>query len=105
MKKVKATKMEDFPSVKKVVLRLKDDGSGGTSKTYQGVEIIKLDQSLTFFASTKLTSIVCWLACMNDSRIALLMLPYLKILATHGWQKTDDVSFGLDAVQAFGRKV
>ena len=82
MKKLKATEMEDFSSVKKVILRLKDDlstSSGGTSsKTYQGVEVIKLDQSLTFFSSKyKLTSILYWIACTNDLRIALLMLPHL----------------------------
>ena len=42
MKKLKTTEMEDFPSVKKVLLRLKDEPTSGgtTSKTYQGVEIV-----------------------------------------------------------------
>ena len=45
MKKLQATEMDDFPSVKKVVLRLKDDLPSTNSKTYQGVEVVRLDQS------------------------------------------------------------
>ena len=110
MKKLKATKMEmeDLTSVKKVILRLKDDGSGGTSKTYQG-EVIKLDQSLAFFASKYKTYIDCLLACLHErlkdsSADATILSHALKILATHGWQKTDDASFGLDAVQALAER-
>ena len=92
MKKLKATKMEmeDLPSVNKVILRLKDDGSGGTSKTYQG-EVIKLDQSLAFFASKYKTYIDCWRTCMNDLRIALLMLPSWSCIedSSHSWMAKD----------------
>ena len=28
----------------------------------------------------------------------------LKVLATHGWQKTEDASFGIEAVQALGER-
>ena len=51
IKKLKATEMEEFPSVKKVLLRLKDDKSNATSKTYQGVELVRYDQGLTFLKS------------------------------------------------------
>ena len=56
MKKLQNTEMEDLPSVKKVILRLKHDAtasssSSTSSKTYQGVEITKLDQSLSFITN------------------------------------------------------
>lgn len=113
MKKLKTTEMQDLPSVKKVLLRLKDDlsaSSGGTSsKTYQGVEVMKLDQSLAFFTSNYRGYIDSLLACLHErlkdsSADATTLTHALKVLATHGWQKTDDASFGLDAVQALAER-
>ena len=28
----------------------------------------------------------------------------MKVLATHGWQKTEDASFGVEAVQALAKR-
>ena len=110
MKKLKSTEMEDLPSVKKVVLRLKSSSSDSTSsKTYQGVEIAEVDQSLSFFTSHYKGYIDSLLACLHErlkdsSADATMLTHALKILATHGWQKTDDASFGLDAVQALAER-
>ena len=98
--------MDDFPSVKKVVLRLKDDLPATNSKTYQGVEVVRLDQSLAFFKSKYID---CVLACLHarlkDSSADTATLTHaLKVLATHGWQKTEDASFGIEAVQALGER-
>ena len=51
IRKLKTTELEGFPSVKKVLERIKEDPSGSaTSKSYQyqGVEITRCDQALTF---------------------------------------------------------
>ena len=92
MKNLKTIEMENFLSVEKVILTLKDDlstsGGSTSSETYQGVKIIKLYQSLTFLqVITKLTSIVYWLACMNDLRIA--QLPHCLEGSSHSWMAKD----------------
>ena len=113
MRKLKITEVEDFPSVKKVVLRLKDDlstSSGSTSsRTYQGVEVVQFDQSLAFLKSKYKAYIDSLLACLHerhkDSSVDTTTLNHaLKVLATHGWQKTEDASFGVEAVQALAER-
>ena len=102
--------MEDFPSVKEVILRLKDDlstSSGSAfSKTYQGVEVIKLDQSLTLFSSNYKAYIDSVLARLHKRlKIDAATLTHaLKVLATHGWQKTEDASFGVEAIHALAER-
>lgn len=67
LKKLKTTEVEDFPSVKKVVLRLKDDlPTSSGSKTYQGIEVVRLDQSLAFFKSKCKAYIDSVLACLHE---------------------------------------
>ena len=90
MKKLKSTEMEDLPSVKKVVLRLKSSSSDSTtSKTYQSVEIAKVGQSLSFFTSHYKGYIDSLLACLHErlkdsSADATMLTHALKILTTHG---------------------
>lgn len=75
--------------------------SGSTSpKTYQGVEVLKLDQSLAFFFYK--AYIDSLLVCLHKRLKAYFTHAFnvLQCRATHGQQKTDHTSFGLDAVQA-----
>lgn len=44
--------MEDFPSVKKIMLRMKDHEEESDHKTYQGVDLTYFDSGLTFFKTT-----------------------------------------------------
>ena len=111
MKKLKTTEMEDFPSVKKVLLRLKDEPTSDvtTSKTYQGVEIIRLDQSSAYFESKCKDYIDSVLACLHErlkdsSADSTTLTHALKVLATHGWQKTEDASFGVEAIHALAER-
>ena len=90
MKKLKTTEMEDFPSVKKVLLRVKDDLPQPTSSGSQGVEVVGLDQSLAFLKSKYIAYIVYWLACMNVLRMALLILPHSCLEgSSHPWMAED----------------
>ena len=48
---------------------------------------------------------MAWHERLKDSSADATTLTHaLKVLATHGWQKTDDASFGLDAVQALAER-
>ena len=90
MKKLKSTEMKDFPSVKKVLLRVKDDLPQPTSSGSQGVEVVGLDQSLAFLKSKYIAYIVYWLACMNVLRMALLILPHSCLEgSSHPWMAED----------------
>ena len=109
LKKLKTIEIEDFPSVKQVFLRLKDDSSGTTSKTYQGVEVVRFDQSLAFFKCKYKAYVDSVVACLHErlkesSADTTILTHSLKILATHGWQKTEDASFGVDAVHALAER-
>lgn len=112
MKKLKTTEMEDFPSVEKVLWRrLKDEPTSGgtTSKTYQGVEIVQLDQSSAYFESKCKDYIDSILACLHErlkdsSADSITLTHALKVLATHGWQKTEDASFGVEAIHALAER-
>ena len=56
---------EQFPSVKKVLLRLKEDESSGTV-TYQGVELVRYKQGLTSLKSISSEYIETVLACLHN---------------------------------------
>ena len=110
IKKLKVMEMEDFPSVKTVLLRLKNSQCAGeNSKTYQSVDIVRLDQALGFLKSEYRSYIDSVLACLHDrlkdsSADSTTLTHSLKLLATHGWQKTEDASFGYEAIQSLAQR-
>ena len=106
--KLKATKATEFPSVKKVLDRLKEDDC---SKTYQGIEVVRCTEALKFYGENSTTYIESVLTCLHDrlqsqgsTEDQNTFSSALRILATHGWNKTDDASFGYEAVQCLAKR-
>ncbi len=106
LRSLKSTELTVFPSVKKVLYRIKEDQNGGTSnKIYQNVEITNFDQTLDFLRNNYQGFIDSILYCLRDrlkTRIGSdteTLSDALKILATHGWEKVADASFGHEAIQ------
>ena len=111
MNRIKSTDFEALPSVKKVLLRLKDDVStdGKETKTYQGIEIVNTERAIVYFETKYQAYVESVLDCLRDrikdeSCDVALLSHILILLATHGWQKSDDTSFGIDSVQALAEK-
>ena len=105
--KLKTSEVESLPSVKKILLRLTDDSNSAMSKTYQGTELVQYNQGLAFMKSKYSMYIDSVLACLHDrlkDSSTDTLTHALKILATHGWEKTDDSSFGYEAIQYLALK-
>ena len=105
MEKLKTIKMEEFPSVRKVLLRIKEEDNGEI--TYQGVELIRYSQGLALLKNNYSTYIDSVLSCLrsrlkpeNNPEDMETLTHALKIIATHGWDKTADASFGYEALQS-----
>ena len=112
MGKLKTTELEELPSAKKVLERItKEDQSNGTKAyTYQGVEIVRFDQALASLKNNYGIYIDSILTCLRD-RLKLqevsdigVLTDALKILATHGWEKTTDASFGYEAIHTLQQR-
>ena len=109
MDKLHDTEMDELPSVRKVVQMLSDDVPTISSKTYQGARVVRFDETFIFFKSKYKCYIDSVLACLNarlkDSSADTTTLTHaLKVLATHGWQKTEDASFASEVVQALSER-
>ena len=107
MGKLKTTELKLFPSVKKVLDRMQEEEGTADTYSYQGAEIVQHSRSraLTFLEGNYCAYIDLVLTCLRDrlkvedvSNIDTLTHA-LKILATHGWEKTTDASFGYEAIQ------
>jgi len=101
IKRYKTLELNAFPSVKKVLDRIKPSNT----HVYQGVEIVQYDETLAFLNSNYRLYIDLVLTCLRN-RIkedevsdASTLTHALKILATHGWEKTTEASFGHEAIQ------
>ena len=88
---------EDLPSVKKVMQRVIEDHSGSVS--YQEIELTKHSHALNFFQgmySSYINSVLTYLH--NPVKVkqldVQLFTDVLAILATEGWEKHNDASFG-----------
>ena len=88
--------MNDFQSIKKIMLRVKNQEEESNHKTYQGVHLIYFDRGLIFLQNRFSEYIESVLSCMR-SRLKPPENPEdndvlnhtLKIIATHGWEKTE----------------
>ena len=95
--KLKTTAFEDMPTVKKVLSRVQTEDSG--NRTYQSTELKEHDRSVEFLRSNyaKWTSsmLECFRNCLISQEDDLLLVQQaITILATNGWERTTDVSFG-----------
>ena len=85
---------------------MKDHEEESNHKTYQGVDLIYFDRGLTFLQNHFSEYIESVLSCMR-SRLKPHENPEdndvlnhtLKIIATHGWEKTEDASFGYESIE------
>ena len=103
--KLKATRFEDLPTVKKVLGRISHSNESGTeSVVYQGVQLTHYKRALTFCKSKHQASdyITIIQECLRD-RVKIqsidLLTHAITILATQGWEKSEDSSFGYEALQ------
>ena len=106
IEKLKTLPMEDFPSVKKIMLRVKDNEEESDRKTYQGIDLTNFDSGLTFLKDHSPEFIESVLSCMRSrlkpherSEDTVVLNHALKIIATHGWEKTEDASFGYESIE------
>ncbi len=106
---MKSTDVKDLPSVKKVIDRLQNVTDN--SNTYQGVEVIHCEAALSFYAKHSGTYTDSVLKCLCDrlkyqqgDEDITLFNSALRILATHGWSKTDDASFGYEAIEYLAKR-
>ena len=87
---------DDLPTVKKVLGRMQNDG---IENTYQSVVLARFDESIVFLQSHKNEYVEKVLACLKD-RVKVqhsdLLTHILTILATQGWEKSDNTDAALD---------
>ena len=82
------------------------EGTATSERTYQDTVLTKYDQGVLFLKTHKDEYISKVLACLKDrikdrdTSESDLLTNSLKILATHGWEKTGDASFGYSAIES-----
>ena len=102
MDKMKVTVFEDLPTVKKVLTRVQHERR---SVTYQAAELKMYDQALVFM-NTQYEEWVeavegCLLNCLKIQAPELKLLTHaVTLLSTHGWEHTENPSFGYAALDA-----
>ena len=103
MEKLKDIEIEDFPTLKKVLSRVKDEDG---HKSYQGFELTHYQQGWSFIMEHATEYLQSVLDCLHERlkwkkhpEDVLLLNHILKILATHGWEKTESAAFGYESVQ------
>ena len=102
VEKLKVGTFEKLPSVEQVLLRLRYEDDG--NPTYQGVEVTNLEEALGFFKNNFDKYIDSILKCLTNRfkcQNVELLTHTVKVLATHGWDKTEDALFGYDAIAYF----
>ena len=99
IEKVKATTVENLPTVKNVCSRVKQEGS---SYVYQGADLTSYSEAVAYFTAHHHEYTDSILSCLNRrmaNEESELLTHALNILATQGWGRGDDASFGLIALQ------
>ena len=100
LEKLAATPFDDLSTVKKVTSRI--EHCEGTSITYQGAELTNHDQGIDYVKSHKdeyLANIQSCLKSRVKAQSIELLTHTLTILAPKGWEKTNDASFGYEALR------
>ena len=101
--KLKATTFEDLPTVKKVLGWMSHSDESG-SMVYQRVEIVNYDRSLTFLKNkhqeSEYISVTQHCLCERVKVQSTDLLTHaITILATHGWEKSENTAFGYEALE------
>ena len=81
------------------------EGNGKT--VYQGVELTNHTEGITFLKTNFGQFVDSVLKCLNNRfkcQNVELFKHTIKLLATQGWEKTDDASFGYDSLAYFTRR-
>ena len=98
--KLSTTTLEEFPSVKMVLGRLRNEEDG---LFYQGVELKHHDRAMDYLTSNYVNWIDSVKTCLKD-RIRFQDIDRLThavtLLATKGWERSDSTSFGYEALDA-----
>jgi len=97
--KFNSTAFDDLSTVKKVIARIQHmDGVA----SYQGAELVGYESGVAYFKSNKDQYTEKVVSCLKD-RVKMqhpdLLTDTLTVLATQGWQKSEDVSFVNTALQ------
>ena len=99
LEKVKATPFEELTTVKKGLCRITHEGS---SSSYQGADLNKFAEAITFLKANHHRFSDLVQDCLRE-RLATqetdLLTHTLTILATQGWEKATEASFAHSAIQ------
>ena len=99
IEKLKTLNFYELPTVKKVISRIQNANSDSESvseATYQAVKLVHYEDGINFLTSHKDQIMESVLACLKNRVKAHhpeLLTNALKILATQGWNKSDDIDF------------
>ena len=96
IEKVKATGVENLPTVRMVCSWVKQEG------TYQGADLTSYSEAVAYFTAHHHEYTDSILACLKRRKAneeSELLTHALNILATQGWGRGDDASFGYIALQ------
>ena len=98
IEKVKATAVENLPTVRKVCSRVKQEGS---SYVYQGADLTSYSEAVAYFTAhhPEYTDSISCLKHRMANEESEFLTHALNILATQGWRRGDDASFGYIALQ------
>jgi hypothetical protein len=93
MEKLKSAELDNFPSVKQVISHIENlDGV----TTYQGSEVVNYQQALSYLGGHKDETVESIINCLKH-RVKVhhpeLLTDVLTMLATHGWQRSEDDDF------------
>ena len=99
IERVRETAVEDLPTLKKVCSRVKQEGS---TYTHQGADLTGYTEAIAFLAAHHQEHADTILACLKNRMVTEeceLLTHALSILATQGWGRGDNASFGYAALQ------
>ena len=97
IERVKEAHFQDLPSIRKVTLRIKQDGE---ACTYQGADLLSY-LGVQFFENHHMGYIDLVQSCLKQRMTEQdneLLKHALNVLATQGWGREDNASFGYPAL-------
>ena len=103
--KLKATSFKELPTVKKALTRGKEEPDG--SITYQGAEIKRYQAGIEYFEANHTVLIESVEICLRNrikSQDTALLSDALTILATHGWERSEEPLFAQSAIENLSRR-